>query len=61
MLTPNDVSGSAELADRILAFQARYQAMALPFEWKFTRIDVAKLMRRLSAQSLSVSPRARNT
>jgi hypothetical protein len=55
VLTPNDVSGLAELADRILAFQARYEEMAIPFEWKFTRMDLTKLLRRLSAQNLPVA------
>ncbi len=52
VLTPNDVTGSADLADRLLAFQARYEEMAIPFEWKFTRVDLAKLLRRLDAQNL---------
>ena len=32
---------------RILGFQHRYQEIAKPFEWKFTRNDLAKLLRRL--------------
>jgi hypothetical protein len=48
VLTPNDFHTSAELVERIFAFQHRYQAIATPFAWKFTRADLARLMRRLS-------------
>ena len=37
-----------ELAARILAFQVRYEILAQPFEWKFTRADLAKLLERLA-------------
>lgn len=47
VLTPADSVSMAELADRILAFQASYQEMARPFEWKFTRADLNKLLVRL--------------
>jgi hypothetical protein len=49
VLTPNDFASLDEVADRLLAFQHRYEEMATPFEWKFTRDDLARLMRRLSA------------
>lgn len=49
VLTPNDFSGLAEVRDRLFAFQERYELMARPFEWKFTRTDLAELMARLAA------------
>ena len=49
VLTPNDFSSLDEVAERLLAFQARYEAIARPFEWKFTRGDLATLMARLSS------------
>ena len=52
VLTPNDFSAPAELASRVLAFQARYEEMAVPFEWKFTRADLAKLLCRLATKDL---------
>jgi hypothetical protein len=52
VLRPNDFSAPTELAGRVLTFQARYQEMAVPFEWKFTRQDLAKLLRRLTASDL---------
>lgn len=49
VLTPNDFVSLQEVADRILDFQARYEQIAKPFEWKFTRQDLARLMSKLSA------------
>ncbi|MGQ0668760.1 MAG: hypothetical protein ACT4PO_03635 [Actinomycetota bacterium] len=49
VLTPNDFCSPDEVAERLLAFQARYEQMAKPFEWKFTRGDLATLMARLSS------------
>ena len=37
VLTPADALSLADLAANILAFEAGYQEMAAPFEWKFTR------------------------
>lgn len=47
VLTPNDFADLAEVEARVLAFERRYEHSAIPFEWKFTRDDLAKLMRRL--------------
>ncbi|MDQ6949607.1 MAG: transposase [Actinomycetota bacterium] len=48
VLTPNDFADLAEVESRLLAFERRYEQTADPFEWKFTRRDLAKLMRRLA-------------
>lgn len=50
VLTPNDVESIVDLEDRILAFQERYQECAKPFEWKFTRHDLQRLMHDLSSE-----------
>ena len=47
VLTPNDFASLQALANRILAFQHHYQNIARPFEWRFTRKDLASLLRRL--------------
>jgi len=47
VLTPNDFSSIAEVEDRILAFQSRYEQIATPFEWRFTRKDLLNLLNRL--------------
>lgn len=48
VLTPADVASLDELAARILAFQAHYEILAEPFEWKFTRADLTRLLARLA-------------
>jgi hypothetical protein len=52
VLTPNDFCSLALAADRILQFQERYQQIAEPFEWSFTKQDLAKLLSKLSATPL---------
>jgi hypothetical protein len=47
VLTPNDFTDLDEVADRLLAFQSSYEAIATPFQWKFTRSDLASLLERL--------------
>ena len=51
-LTPRDFADLAAAEDRLLSFERYYEASAVPFEWKFTRADLAALLRRLAAQSL---------
>lgn len=43
-LTPNDFPSLAVLKERILGFQQYYEQIAKPFEWKFTRKDLNRLM-----------------
>ena len=50
LLTPNDFADLHELQDRILAFQAYYETIAEPFEWKFTRADLHRLLDKLAAK-----------
>jgi transposase len=47
VLTPNDFTDLAEVEQRLLAFQARYEQAAVPFDWRFTRSDLDRLLRRL--------------
>ncbi len=47
VLTPNDFTSLADVESRLLAFQRRYERVARPFEWTFTRHDLAKLLARL--------------
>jgi hypothetical protein len=49
-LTPNDFSCLAEVEDRLLRFQEYYERMATPFDWRFTRADLARLTRRFAVQ-----------
>jgi len=49
-LTPNDFSCLAEVEDRLLRFQEYYERIATPFDWRFTRADLARLTRRFAVQ-----------
>lgn len=51
-LTPNDNSTLQDLAMRIMRFQQRFEEIAKPFEWKFTRHDLNQLMGRLLQRSM---------
>jgi hypothetical protein len=57
VLTPNDFADLAAVEQRLLAFQRRYEQSAKPFQWKFTRADLAQLMKRLAAKA-DLSPAA---
>jgi len=46
-LTPNDFASLGELEERLFAFGERYEQVANPFEWKFTRRDLHRLLRKL--------------
>ena len=48
VLTPNDFTDLDEVEQRLLAFERYYEEAARPFEWKFTRKDLADLMKRLA-------------
>ena len=47
VLTPNDFTSLTELEQRLVQFQGHYEQIAQPFQWTFTRRDLAKLLARL--------------
>jgi hypothetical protein len=49
VLTPNDIASLPELEERLLRFQDRYQEIAKPFHWTFTRKNLAALMAQLNS------------
>jgi hypothetical protein len=51
VLTPNDFNSLEILAERLLRFERHYEVVAKPFEWKFTRDDLHKLVHRLKIPS----------
>ena len=51
-LTPNDFASLSELAERLRAFERHYEAIAKPFEWKFTRDDLQHLLKRMKTPGL---------
>ena len=46
VVTPNDFADLDTLEHHLLAFGRRYQQIAAPFEWKFTRHDLDRLLAR---------------
>ena len=59
VLTPPDTTSLDELADRILAFERDYERRATPFEWRFTRSDLNRLLGRLAQPAAaSLAPAA---
>jgi len=48
-LTPADFPSQDAVAARILGFQEHYQQIAQPFQWKFTRRDLNRLVARWAA------------
>lgn len=55
VLTPADFGSLNELEDRLLQFQSHYQQVAKPFEWRFTRRDLAKLLRKLDSRTAQIA------
>ena len=49
VITPNDFPDLGTLEAQLFKFQDRYQQLAQPFEWRFTRADLARLLSRLNA------------
>jgi hypothetical protein len=52
-LTPSDFRSQEEVAARIVGFQHHYQKVAKPFEWRFTRSDLDRLMAHWADSSTS--------
>ncbi len=52
VLTPNDFPSLAAVEDRLLRFQEHYEAIARPFEWRFTRYDLLALLDRLEERTV---------
>jgi hypothetical protein len=50
VLTPNDFASLAAVEDRLLRFQDHYQRAAVPFQWTFTRQDLAALLVKIAAK-----------
>jgi hypothetical protein len=47
-LTPNDFRSLSQLQQRLLSFQNHYEQVARPFQWRFTRRDLHRLMLQLN-------------
>ena len=49
VLDPDDFASLDELAATLLAFGPRYSAIATPFEWRFTRLDLHRVLAALTS------------
>jgi hypothetical protein len=58
VLSPNDFPSLEAVQERLLAFQEHYESMAEPFQWKFTRQDLNRLLRHISEETHGVTTRA---
>ena len=56
VLSPNDFPSLDALAERLLDFQYYWESAARPFEWKFTRQDLANLLTKLGNQAGRIGP-----
>jgi hypothetical protein len=61
VVTPNDSRDLAEVERRLLAFQRRYQQTAAPFDWRFTRADLDRLLHRLTEHERPRKPHKQQT
>ena len=57
-LVPNDFRSLSELEQRLSSFQKHYQQVARPFQWRFTRRDLRRLMAKLNATRLPLAKAA---
>ena len=55
VLTPNDFTSLDEVSHRLIDFQSLYVQAAKPFEWKFTRADLHKLLNKLNHTPLALA------
>jgi transposase len=49
VVSPNDFFDLGAIAERLAGFEARYNAAARPFDWKFDRDDLDDLLARIAA------------
>jgi DDE superfamily endonuclease len=50
VIKPADFADLATLADRLCCFEDRYNRTAQPFDWRFTRHDLANMLQRLEPE-----------
>lgn len=55
VLTPNDFPSREAVADRLLKFQAYYESLATPFQWRFTRDDLHAFLAKTRDRTLPLA------
>jgi transposase len=51
VISPNDFTSLDQIRDRLATFEIRYNAIARPFSWKFTRTDLDDLLHRIDTHN----------
>ncbi len=57
VVAPNDFIDLDQIRERLAAFETRYNAVAAPFNWKFTRRDLGNLLQRIDTHENPASYR----
>jgi hypothetical protein len=55
VVTPNDFADLDTLQQQLLALGRRYEQIAAPFQWKFTREDLHKRLAKTDTQPTSLA------
>jgi hypothetical protein len=56
VVTPNDFVDLDQITERLAAFEDRYNDQAEPFDWTFTRHDLARLLERIASHDPAAPP-----
>jgi DDE superfamily endonuclease len=56
VVTPNDFFDLDQITDRLAAFEDRYNDLAEPFDWRFTRDDLSRLLERIACHDSDAPP-----
>ena len=56
VVTPNDFFDLDQITDRLAAFEDRYNQSAEPFDWRFTRDDLSRLLERIACHDSDAPP-----
>jgi transposase len=57
VVAPNDFIDLDQIRERLAAFETRYNAVAAPFNWKFTRRELGNLLQRIDTHENPASYR----
>lgn len=56
VVTPNDFTNLEQIAERLAAFEDRYNTIAEPFDWRFTTDDLAQMLKRIADHDPAAPP-----
>jgi hypothetical protein len=56
VVTPNDFYDLDQITERLAAFEDRYNNLAEPFDWRFTRDDLGRLLERIAGHDPAAPP-----